>query len=156
MKITRVSANNRKKAFEVSTRSKSFRFPYVVAEPSPTATEKVASVWVDKEIGNEGFTYRLDSGREGTIHIDHVLEYNRDPAYMANLLLYKLTLEAQKRVEASPLSTREIIRRLDTSATQFYRLLDQTNTQKSLKQLVSLLAILDCEVDLVIRDRRSA
>jgi hypothetical protein len=156
MKITRVSANNRKKAFEVSTRSQSFRFPYAVAEPSPTATEKVASVWVDEELGKEGFTYRLDSGREGTIHIDHVLEYNRDPATMANLLLYKLTLEAQRRVEASPLTTREIIRRLDTSAAQFYRLLDQTNTQKSLKQLVSLLAILDCEVDLVVRDRRSA
>ena len=67
-----------------------------------------------------------------------------------------LTLEAQKRVEASPLSKREIIRRLGTSATQFYRLLDQTNTTKSVGQLLSLLHVLDCDVDLVVRDRRTA
>ncbi len=34
-----------------------------------------------------------------------------------------------------------------------YRLLDQTNYRKSLDQLVSLLRILDCEVDLVVRAR---
>jgi hypothetical protein len=50
-----------------------------------------------------------------------------------------LTLEAQKRVGASALSRREIIRRLRTSAAQFYRLLDQTNYRKSVDQLVSLL-----------------
>mgnify|MGYP003298272916 CR=1 FL=1 len=49
------------------------------------------------------------------------------------------------------LPRREIIRRLGTSATQFYRLLDQTNYSKSVDQLVSLLQILDCEVELVVR-----
>ena len=83
-----------------------------------------------------------------------MLEYNQDPRYLRELLLYKLTLEAQKRVEASPLSKREIIRLLGTSATQFYRLLDQTNTKKSVGQLLSLLHVLDCDVDLVVRDRR--
>jgi hypothetical protein len=71
--------------------------------------------------------------------------------YVRDQLLYKLTLEAQKRVAESPLSRREIIRRLGTSATQFYRLLDQTNYGKSVDQLVSLLQVLDCEVDLLIR-----
>jgi hypothetical protein len=51
--------------------------------------------------------------------MDQVLEYNRDPNYSRDLLLYKLTLEAQKRVAASPLAKREIIRRLRTSATNF-------------------------------------
>ncbi|MBW8057718.1 MAG: helix-turn-helix domain-containing protein [candidate division NC10 bacterium] len=49
-----------------------------------------------------------------------------------------------------------MIRRLGTSATQFYRLLDQTNYNKSLGQLLSLLHILDCDVDLVVRTRTSA
>ena len=89
-------------------------------------------------------------------HVEQVLEYNQDPGYLRELLLYKLTLEAQNRVEASPLSKREIIRRLGTSATQFYRLLDQTNTTKSVGQLLSLLHVLDCDVDLVVRDRRTA
>ena len=82
-----------------------------------------------------------------------MLEYNKDPDHLRDQLLYSLTLEAQKRVAASPLSRREIIRRLGTSATQFYRLLDQTNYRKSVDQLVSLLQILDCDVQLVVRSK---
>jgi hypothetical protein len=156
MKITRVTANNRRKAFEVATRSGVFVFPYVEADPAPSPSDRISDVFPDKEIGREGFTYVLSSGREGTVHIDSVLEYNKDPGFMADLLLYNMTVEARRRVEQSELSTREIIRRLGTSATQFYRLMDQTNYSKSLKQLVTLFAILDCEVDLVVRRKRSA
>jgi hypothetical protein len=73
---------------------------------------------------------------------------------MRDLLLYKLTLEAQERVRSSSISKREIIRRLNTSAAQFYRLLDQTNYKKSIDQLTALLQVLDCEVDLVVRKKR--
>jgi ABC-type uncharacterized transport system YnjBCD substrate-binding protein len=117
----------------------------------PTAADAVVSVLVDGELGREAFSYVLESGREGTVHVEQVLEYNEDPAYMRDLLLYKLTLEAQQRLEASPLSKREIIRRLNTSPAQFYRLLDQTNYRKSLDKLLLLLRVLDCEVDLVVR-----
>ena len=51
----------------------------------------------------------------------------------------------------SKLSRREIIRRLGTSPAQLYRLLDQTNYRKSVDQMLSLLAALDCDVDLVVR-----
>jgi hypothetical protein len=117
----------------------------------PTSDNPVIRAYVDKEIGNEGFTYDLAAGKTGTIHIEQVLEYNNDPNYLRDQLLYKLTLEAQKRLAESPLAKREIIRRLGTSATQFYRLLDQTNYTKSVDQLVSLLQVLDCEVDLLVR-----
>ena len=60
-------------------------------------------------------------------------------------------IRAQKRVKASSLSKREIIRRMGTSATQFYRLLDQSNYRKSVDQLLSLLQVLDCEVDMIVR-----
>ena len=106
---------------------------------------------MDKELGREGFVYTLKSGEEGTIHVEQVLEYNQDPAYLRDLLLYKLTLEAQKRVEESGLSKREIVRRLGTSAAQLYRLLDQTNYRKSMDQVLNLLHVLDCDVDLVVR-----
>lgn len=153
MKIKRVKPNNRKKAFEVTTYSKTYLFPYAKLEIQPSSTNKISAVYVDKELGNEAFTYVLESGDEGTVHIDHVLEYNQDPSYLRDLLLYKLTLEAQKRVESGPLSKRELIRRLGTSATQFYRLLDQTNYKKSLGQLLSLLHVLDCDVDLIVKER---
>ncbi|MGH8058173.1 MAG: hypothetical protein ACREOH_13220, partial [Candidatus Entotheonellia bacterium] len=126
-------------------------YPYAKVDPQPTAGDPIARVFVDRELGREGFTYVLESGEEGTVHIEQVFEYNQDPVYLRDLLLYKLTLEAQKRVDASPLSKREIIRRLGTSAAQFYRLLDQTNYRKSVDQLLSLLHVLDCDVDLVVR-----
>ena len=149
MKIRSVKLNNRRKAFEVRLHNRTLPYPYAKAEPRPTSDNKVVEIYVDKEIDREGFTYILKSGEEGTVHVEQVLEYNEDPGYMRDLLLYKLTIEAQKRVEESPFSKREIIRRLGTSATQFYRLLDQTNYRKSLDQLLSLLHILDCKVEFV-------
>lgn len=82
-----------------------------------------------------------------------MLEYNQDPSYLRDLLLYRLTLEAQKRIAESALSKREIMRRLGTSAAQLYRLLDQTNYRKSVDQVLALLQVLNCEVDLVIRTK---
>jgi hypothetical protein len=151
MKIRHVRFNNKRKCFEGSASGKTYVFPYVKARPSPTSDDPVIRVYVDKELGGEGFTYELQSGKTGTVHIEQVLEYNRDPNYLRDLMLYKLTLEAQRRITDSPLSKREIVRRLGTSATQLYRLLDQTNYKKSLDQLVSLLQLLECDVDLVVR-----
>ena len=153
MKIRSVSHNNRKKAFDVRTSNRSLTFPYAKAEVQPTSGNPIVRVFVDKELEREGFTYVLKSGAEGTVHIDQVLEYNQDPNYLKDALLYQLTIEAQERIDASPLSKREIIRRLGTSATQFYRLTDQTNYRKSVGQLLSLLQILDCDVDFVVRAR---
>jgi len=155
MRIRSVSANNRRKAFEVRTSTRVFTFPYAKADPRPTSADAIGDLFVDPELGGEAFTYVLESGREGCVHIDQVLEYNQDPRYLRDALLYKLTIEAQKRVAESPLAKREIIRRLGTSASQFYRLLDQSNYRKSVDQLLSLLHLLDCDVDLVVRARRA-
>jgi hypothetical protein len=153
MKIKSVKINNKRKDFEVRASGKTYAFPYVKARPSPTSGDPVARAYVDKELGGEGFSYELQSGKTGTVHLEQILEYNRDPNYLRDLMLYKLTVEAQRRIAESPLSKRGIIRRLGTSATQLYRLLDQTNYKKSVDQLVSLLQLLECEVDLVIRKK---
>ncbi|MFA5844921.1 MAG: hypothetical protein WC971_08860 [Coriobacteriia bacterium] len=153
MKIRSVRLNNRKHAFEVGTWRDQFLFPYAKADPTPTAADPPVEVSVDDELGREGFTYRLASGLEGSVHVEQVLEYNQDPSYMRDLLLYRLTIEAEKRVEKSPLSKREIIRRLGTSPAQFYRLLDPTNYRKSVDKVLFLLHVLDCDVDLVVRAR---
>jgi len=112
--------------------------------PRPTSDDPIRTIRVDRELASEGFTYTLASGREGSV---------QDPDHLRDRLLYSLTLEAQKRVEPSPLSRREIIRRLGTSPAQFYRLLDQTNYSKSVDRLVTLLQALDCDVRLRVRAR---
>ena len=151
MKIRSVEANNRRKAFEVRVAKNRFLFPFAQLEVEPTADDPIANVYVDRDLGSEGFTYVLKSGREGTVHGEEVLEYNQDPDYLRDLLLYRLTLEAQKRITATRLAKREIIRRLGTSPAQLYRLLDQTNYRKSVDQMLRLLQVLDCDVQLVVR-----
>jgi hypothetical protein len=153
VKILDVVANNRKHTFEVRTRSQSLVFPYAKADPSPSTADRLAEVYVDPELGREGFTFRLASGAEGSVHIDDVLEYNEDPAYMAELTMYRLSQAARAKFEASDLSAREVARWLGTSPAQLYRLLDPANYSKSLRQLFSLLYLLGCEVDIEVKDR---
>ena len=153
MKVRSVEANNRKRQFDVRVGSALFPFPYSKAEPRPEGGDLVARVEVDPELGREGFSFELRSGRSGTVHVEQVLEYNEDPGYLRDQLLYKLTIEAQKRIAATALSRREIARRLGTSPTQLYRLLDQTNYAKSIDHLLRLLCVLGCDIDLGVRAR---
>ena len=152
MKITKVAANNRKRAFEVTTESGVMAFPYAKLPLAPSVEDPIAHLYVDPELGCEGFTFVLESGAEESLHVDAVLEYNEDPSYIRDLLLHELTVEAQTRLERSPLSKREIIRRLGTSASQFYRLLDTTNYTKSVDSMLDLLRVLDCEVEFTVRE----
>jgi len=118
-------------------------------DTQPTDEDRIANAYIDSELGNEAITYELASGTEDTIHIDRILEYNRDPSYMRDLLLYKLTIEAKKLVESSPIGIRELSRRLGTSPTQIYRLLDEENTRKSLDRVFELLSVLQCRIDIL-------
>jgi hypothetical protein len=157
MKMRSVTLNNRRNEFTVVTRSgATYVFPYVEADPRPDSDDRIEEVFVDKELGSEAFTYILESGLEGSVHIDNVLEYHEDPKYLAELLTYKLTLEAQDGIEGSGLSMRQIAKRLRTSVPQLYRLLDPANTRKSMSQLVALLHVLNCEVDLVVKKKAAA
>ena len=151
MKILEVVPNNRKKAFTVRVDGGEYEFPYAKLEVEPSASDRVVEVFPDEEVGREAFTYRLESGAEDTVHLDAVLEYNQDPGYLNEVLLHRLTVEANKAVEESQLSKRELVRRLETSASQLYRLLDPTYTNKSIGQMVALLRLLGREVDLIVR-----
>ncbi len=153
MKVKTVKGNNHKKCFEVTTRcEKQWEFPYSKSQPCPERDNKIIELYVDEEVGNHGFTYVLESGEEGTILMDFILDYNRDPKYMRDMLLHNLTCEALKKIDQSSLSKREIIRRLSTSPAQYYRLVNPANYTKSIDQVLNLLRVLDCEVEFIIHD----
>ena len=153
MKIKQVTFNNRKKTFEVTTSAETYTFPFANLAEKPSSKNPIIDLYIDHELGNEAFTYRLKHNEEETIHIDDVLEYNRDPKYMRDLLLYKLTLCAQESIRTSGISKRELIRRLKTSPAQLYRLLDQTNYRKTIDNLLALLSVLNIDVDFETRKR---
>jgi hypothetical protein len=157
MKIRQVIVNNRKARIELWVRAGDvYPVPYAKLDPRPTSRNRIRDAYVDKELGNEAVTYVLESGAEGTVHIDYALEYNQDPGYLAELLAHRLSVEARNRAKRSGLSRRELARRLHTSLPQLYRLLDPANTRKSLKQLIALLHLLDCSVEVVLKPRKAA
>jgi hypothetical protein len=86
VKIAAVAANNRRRAFEVRTRHGTYRMPYAMLDPGPSLRDRVRAVRVDPELGNEAFTYVLESGREGSVHLDSVLAYDDDPELAAELV----------------------------------------------------------------------
>ncbi len=153
MKIRGVAANNRRRVFEVETARDVWVFPYGKAQPPLALEDKVADVYADPELGREAFTYELVGGGSGSIHIDAVLEYNEDPTYMADVVAHELTAAVHAHLEQSTLSRREIMRRLGTSPSQLYRLLDADNTTKSLHQVVALLHVLGCQVSFQVTKR---
>src|SRR5262245_23728066 len=109
MKVKRVIANSRKKAFVIETRKGVFDFPYSRLRVKPSAKDPVVFVESDKELGREGISYSLRSGKNDTIHIDEVLEYHEDPDYIREQLLYRLTLEAQRIQKEKKIPKRELI-----------------------------------------------
>ena len=157
MKIRRVIVNQRKAQLEIVVANGTvFPLPFSKLSPRPTSTNRILDAYPDKELAKEALTYVLESGAEGSVHLDAVLEYNQDPHTMSELLLHQLTVQARNRIEQSGLSRREIARRLGTSLPQLYRLLDATNTTKSLNQMIALLHVLGCEVSVVVKRRKAA
>jgi hypothetical protein len=154
MKIRRITINRRKKSFDVALGRARYSIAFARLDPRPTAEDPVEEAHVDPALAREGFVYRLASGSEGTVLADQVLDYNADPGYLRRMLLHRLTLEARDRLTASGISKREAIRRLGTSPAQLYRLLDTTNQRKTVDQMLRLLQVLDCEIELVVRSRR--
>jgi len=157
VKIRKLTVNYRRARLEIRISSgRVYPFPFSRLDPRPTTRNRLRTAFIDKELGNEAVSYVLASGAEGALHIDHVLEYNEDPRLLSELLTHRLTVEARKGVERARLSRREIVRRMRTSLPQLYRLLDPANPRKSINQLVALLHVLGCDVDVTVRRRQSA
>lgn len=147
MKIQKVIINNRKKNIEIETDKGYFGLPFVQLRLKPSVKNKIEKIYIDPELGNEGITYVLSSGKEDSIHIDAFLDYNKDPDYIRDITLHKLTIESLKEFKKSGLSKHEIIRRLKTSPSQLYRLLDPTNYKKSIDEMLRLLSVLGCDFE---------
>jgi hypothetical protein len=151
MRIRSVQANNHKKCFEVTTAKGDFSLPYARCQTIPTSKDPVSEVFVDPELAHQAITYRLASGKADSIPLDAFLDYGRDPEYLAKMVLYRLTQDAIDAVKQSGIGIRALSRRLNTSPTQIYRLLDPKNPRKTIDQVLKLLSALGYEVDFDVR-----
>jgi hypothetical protein len=156
VKIRSVRSDPRRRAFAVSVGRVVHEFPWTQLDVVPSAADPVVAVAPDPELGNEGFTYRLASGREGTVHADHVLRFVRDPDYQRAELLYALTNEAIDALAASGRTKRSVARQLGTSLAQLARLLDPRNSRKSVDQMIRLLTALGRSIELHVSELEPA
>lgn len=147
MKIKKVTINNRKKSIEIETTQGSYSLPFSRLRLKPKLNDRIRKIYVDKDLEHKGVTYILDSGREDSIYIDAFLDFNKDPRFLKDITLHQLTVSANKFIQGSGLSKQEIIRRLRTSPSQLYRLLDPSNYQKSVDEMLRLLAVLGCTIE---------
>lgn len=147
MKIKKVKINNRKKSLEIETQKGVFSLPYSRLSLKPTSKDKIISAFIDKELGQEALTYILASGKEDSIHLDAFLDYNQDPDFIRQITLHKLTTQALTLIKKSDVSRHEITRRLKTSPSQLYRLLDPSNYKKSMGEMIKLLYVLGCHIE---------
>jgi len=155
--IEHAGVNARRRSFELrGANGETYSFPFERAEPVPTRDDPIEEFFIDPELARMAVTYRLRSGAEGFVHIEQAMSYNRDPAYLREWAVYELSLEAQRLLEASRLSKREVARRLKTSPAQVYRLLDQTNHAKSLDAMFDLITVLGAELRFVVGEVRVA
>jgi len=147
MKIKTVIANNRKKAIEIETVKGWLSLPYSRLTLKPSSKNAIVEIFVDKELASNAVTYVLASGDESSVHSDAFLDYNKDPDFLRITVLHQLTLESVKLMKKSNQSKQEVIRRLKTSPSQLYRLLDPTNYKKSIDEMLRLVAVLGYRVE---------
>lgn len=151
IKVLSASYNNRKREFHLELSGRGvLDFPFHRCDPPPTSEDPIRDLYIDPELGNEGVTYTLESGAEGSVIVDMVRDFHLDPSYVRDLMLYNMSIEAQERFAASPMGVRSLARRLQTSPAQVYRLLDQTNYSKTIDRMLELLQVLDAKVELTI------
>lgn len=155
MKIKRILANNRKKVILLETTGGKYEYPYRLLPFVPNLDDKIVDIYVDKEIDSRGFSFNTESGRNETVLLDQVLDYNKDPQYIRDNTLHNLTAEAIKAFDKQEMSKAEIARRMKTSTKQIYRLLDPSFYGKTIDQMVMFLFVLGKEIGIVEKKKKT-
>ncbi len=156
LKIRGVSFDNKKRCFYILSAKGNLPLPYSKLRLVPTRTNKIKKAYADPECGLHAFTYILESGEEDTVPFDAVLEYNKDPEYVGDMLLYKLTCQAQDIIEKNKVNKREVMRRMKIFPSQFYRLINQAFYGKTIDQMLKLLWALDATIEVKVNNKKVA
>lgn len=145
-KISSVKVDNKKRQLCIKRGRDEMSLPYGKLSSSPNSKNPIVDIYVDKELASEAVTFELQDGTIDSVPLDAFLDFNQDPEYLRTLELYNMTLKAEELLRESGMSKRAITRRMETSMSQLNRLLDSSNNQKSIDQMMKLLTILGATV----------
>ena len=149
-KIKSVTFNNKTCVVTIQTSAAALDLPYSKLMLKPSPGNGIKEAYVDKELAQRCVTFMLKDGQEDSVPIEAFWEYNRDPDYMREIELYKLTTKAISLVKASNLSKRFICRQMGTSLSQLSRLLDPKNQKKTIDQMLRLITILGADFEIKV------
>ena len=106
---------------------------------------KVVEAGPDSEVGGHSFYFVLDNGKKDYVPYDQPLHIVQNPEYVKEQALYEDTRQLNEFIEKAGISKRELARRLGTSMSQLFRLLDAPNYKKELSRLIEIAAMMDYE-----------
>ena len=150
-KFTRFYPDYRAKVFIVHLGQRKLRYPFGLLDPKPSTRDRFVRCYADEQLGEAGLWYVLESGRQGFLSANQVLKFYREPSDVKGHVLWVLTLAAIEHLKPTPLSRRQILKRLHTSSAQLERLVDASNVRKSVDGVLALLEVLGYEVEITVR-----
>ena len=153
VKIRRVAINRRKKTFDVDLGRSRYSIAFARLDPRPTADDPVEEANIDPRSRARG---SCTGSRRGPRALCSRIKSSvkQKIRYLRRILLHRVTVEARDRLTASGICKRgggPEAGRLSRPALPAAR---RPNQRKSVDQMLRLLQVLDCGVDLVVRSRR--
>lgn len=146
--IKSVDVNNYAKKIAIEVKGAVYDMPFAKLMTKPTSHNPIIEIFVDQELASEAVTYMLKNGEVDSIPLDAFLDYNRNPDYLKKMFLFEMTNVALDKLKSSQISKNEVCKRLRTSPSQLARLLDPTNTKKTMDKMLELLVILGADIQL--------
>ena len=151
-KIKKATWSNKKKLIEIEIAKGQLSLPFAKLMTPPTRGNPIEKLYVDKELASKAITYCLKDGTLDSVPLDAFLDFNKDPDYLRESEMHRLSILANKLVKDTGISKREICRRMGTSMSQLSRLLDTSNYSKTFDQLIKLFNILGTEVKIEVSE----
>lgn len=154
-----IKPNYRKKALEVTLREgrklNRYVLPFSVFDKMDIGPHnRFVSIYIDKEINDQGAFFTLQDGTKGSFPSDLVLYYC-DPAYdWSPINQIKRALKG--KLGESKLSIRVVADALQTSPSQVVRLLEENRASTQLLQLLRLADLAGYRIEFRLKKKRAA
>jgi len=158
-KFKEIIPNYRKRVLEITLQEgrklTRHSLPFAVFPGIQMGTgNRFAEITIEKDLGNQAISYRLQDGTQGDFPADLVLYYS-DPTYQWSPI-NQLKRALKRKIADSNLSFRVLADALDTSPSQVVRLLEENRASKQLLQLFKLAQVAGYDVEFTLKRKSAA
>ena len=158
-KFRKITPNYRKRVLEITLQEgrklTRHSLPFAVFSGSEMgATNRFIEITIEKDLGDQAVSYRLQDGTQGDFPVDLVLYYS-DPTYQWSPI-NQLKRALKTKIVDSNLSIRVLADALNTSPAQVVRLLEENRASKQLLQLFKLAQVAGYDIEFTLKRKSAA